>query len=237
LKNVLSNYILRDSALEKEYFVLYPDYVDLRHLNSRGHHVLADLLAAYIRRQICEEARNKLYERFDPLVLESHFLPSISTIEDIPRLLLYSKYNQNETVPDINPTCMSMSSSKHPLKAFSSNGWVEWSWKDKPYLIGKKPGDRITFEVKVDVLGTVSVAYLRSKTLGLGKLKCWLNGRPNRPQFVSGYWDFDNLNLVRKDHIVVGAPPGKHLVHCEIMKETDDPKGGHEFRIVAVTST
>ncbi|KAG8947538.1 hypothetical protein FRC03_001017 [Tulasnella sp. 419] len=235
LKNVLSSHILRDSALERDYFVLYPDHVDLRHLNHRGHHMLADLLAAYVRRQTCEEARNKLYERFDPPDSESHLLPSISTIEDIPRLPLYSKYNQNETVPDINPTCMSMTSTKNPLKAFSSDGWVEWSWGDKPYLIGKKPGDKITFEVKVDALGTVSLAYLRSKTLGLGKLKCWLNDRTNKPKFISGYWNLDKLNLVRIDQIVVGAPPGNHLVHCEITKETDDPNGGHEFRIVALT--
>lgn len=30
--------------------------------------------------------------------------------------------------------------------------------------------------------------------------------------------------------------PGKHQLHCEILKETDDPKGGHEVRLMALMS-
>jgi hypothetical protein len=30
------------------------------------------------------------------------------------------------------------------------------------------------------------------------------------------------------------ASPGKHVLTCEVMKETTDPGGGHEFRLIAV---
>lgn len=36
-------------------------------------------------------------------------------------------------------------------------------------------------------------------------------------------------------HVITeDATPGDHILHCEIMKETKDPGGGTEFRIVAV---
>ena len=28
--------------------------------------------------------------------------------------------------------------------------------------------------------------------------------------------------------------PGEHLLHCEVMHETDDPEGSHEIRLIAV---
>lgn len=38
----------------------------------------------------------------------------------------------------------------------------------------------------------------------------------------------------RTTDITITASRGEHLLHCEIMKETHDPKGGTEFRIIAV---
>ena len=34
--------------------------------------------------------------------------------------------------------------------------------------------------------------------------------------------------------ITTSASPGEHLLHCEVLKETKDPGGGTEFRIIAV---
>ncbi|KAG8968937.1 CRISPR-associated endonuclease/helicase Cas3 [Tulasnella sp. 419] len=237
LKNVIASHVLAHPELEREFFASTPDGVDLRHLNVNGHTMLADLVVAYFRRQICDEVRYQfMYEYTDPTGSMARLLPKYSTMEDLPRLRLYAHYNQTETTPDINPTCMSMNS-KNKLKPVENKGWVEWSWKDKPYLVGKKPGDKITFEVQIHSLGAVIMSYLQSKTLGLGRLKCWLNDNVAGARYISGYWNVDGVNLLKGDQIIINAPPGKHLVHCEITQETDDPKGGTEFRIVAVTST
>lgn len=37
------------------------------------------------------------------------------------------------------------------------------------------------------------------------------------------------------DDIANGIPPGPHEVHCEILHETADPGGGHEFRLISLT--
>lgn len=36
--------------------------------------------------------------------------------------------------------------------------------------------------------------------------------------------------------IVNGLPPGPVKLVCEVMKDTSDPNGGHEFRLIAVDS-
>jgi hypothetical protein len=41
-------------------------------------------------------------------------------------------------------------------------------------------------------------------------------------------------NIATTEVIAKGVSPGEHLLHCEIMKETDDPKGSHEMRLIAV---
>ncbi|KAG8928956.1 CRISPR-associated endonuclease/helicase Cas3 [Tulasnella sp. 418] len=238
LKNVIAGHIMRDAQLEHDFFENPQQGVDLRHMNVNGHRMLGELLVSYVRRQICDEARYKLlYDSMERSDSMARLLPSIDTVEELPKMRLYSKYHANETAPDLNPTCMSMNSKKNPLKPVSTTGWVEWSWKDKPYLIAKNPGDKVTFEIRIDSLGSVTMSYLRSKTFGLGKLKCWLDNDVAKAKVLSGYWTYDKLNLVRDDYIVVGGSPGKHLLNCEILKETDDPKGGHEFRIVAITTT
>jgi hypothetical protein len=31
--------------------------------------------------------------------------------------------------------------------------------------------------------------------------------------------------------------PGRHFLHAEILEETEDPAGGHDFRITAIDAT
>lgn len=38
----------------------------------------------------------------------------------------------------------------------------------------------------------------------------------------------------RTTDITTTASPGPHILSCEVMKETKDPGGGTEFRIIAV---
>ncbi len=39
-----------------------------------------------------------------------------------------------------------------------------------------------------------------------------------------------NRSTVIKDNL----RPGDHLLSCELLKHTEDPNGGHEFRIISV---
>jgi hypothetical protein len=89
---------------------------------------------------------------------------------------------------------MTVTSKKHPLKAFEANGWYVTSasslsstlifyfreiWSpsqrpDKVYWRSTTPGSRITFEFNTTGgLGQVSLTYLKSKTFGMGSVWVW----------------------------------------------------------------
>lgn len=47
----------------------------------------------------------------------------------------------------------------------------------------------------------------------------------------------DPVHLFRSTMIASGLKPGKHVLHCEVVAETNDPiSGGHEFRMTSVTT-
>ena len=41
-------------------------------------------------------------------------------------------------------------------------------------------------------------------------------------------------NVATTLDIAYDVSPGEHLLHCEVMKETDDPQGSHEMRLISV---
>ena len=47
----------------------------------------------------------------------------------------------------------------------------------------------MTFEVNAEAIGVVMIWYLKSKTFGLGDLKCWVTTWPTTPQIFEGYWE------------------------------------------------
>ena len=44
-------------------------------------------------------------------------------------------------------------------------------------------------------------------------------------------------NIATTEEISKGVSPGEHLLHCEVMTETDDPQGSHEMRLIAVDAS
>lgn len=44
-----------------------------------------------------------------------------------------------------------------------------------------------------------------------------------------------NRNISRDSEVAVGVAPGPHEVTCEVLQETLDPGGGHEFRLISLT--
>jgi hypothetical protein len=80
-------------------------------------------------------------------------------------------------------------SKKTPLVPYAMDGWYPWSWKDKSYFVAKTVGAKITFEVDLQGMGIVLMSSLRSKTFGLGVVKCWIDDLESDAKYVSGYWD------------------------------------------------
>lgn len=239
LRHVLINHVLEHENLIHEFFhakAPYPEEWpdDTRHMNRVGHKMMAELLIAYTQRQICQMARDEVYP-IAPYASRDGLLPTLDTMEQIPRLRLFEGYVPEVRTPKIHSTCMTVRSKKHPLTPAHSTGWSEWSWKDKKYFLAREAGARAVFNVDVGPMGTVKLDYLRSKTFGLGSVWCWIGENREGGRRIDGYWE-ENLNIARSDHLAEGQKPGPQTVTCEVLQETHDPAGGHEFRMLSLTS-
>ncbi|ELU43286.1 capsule structure designer protein [Rhizoctonia solani AG-1 IA] len=205
-------------------------------MNRVGHKMLAELLIAYMQRQICAQSRLKA----NPSVLEyqspGNTIPGPEELGVMPRvrhvLRMFRKYVRDEREHSVKTSCFSTRSKKHPLKPIRQEGWSEWAWKEKSYLIAKEPGARATFVIDVGPMGLIKITYLKSKTFGLGNVKCWVDNNESSARVIEGWWNEDGLDA----EVAGGVPAGSHEVTCEVLQETRDPGGGHEFRLISLTS-
>ncbi|CCO27835.1 hypothetical protein BN14_01823 [Rhizoctonia solani AG-1 IB] len=202
LRNVVLYHVLENAHLDRDMFHRLPPFQedsqeDLRHINRVGHKIMADLLIAYMQRQICAQGRLKA----NPSVLEyqspGNTIPGPEELNEMPRLGMFRKYVRNEREVSIKTTCLSTRSKKHPLKPIRQEGWVEWAWKEKSYVIAKEPGARATFAIDVGTIGVIKISYLKSKTFGLGNVKCWVDNNESSARVIEGWWNEDGLNLSR----------------------------------------
>lgn len=63
-----------------------------------------------------------------------------------------------------------------------------------------------------------------------GKCKCACVGHLTFQVTAEGL----GRNVATTEVIAKEVSPGEHLLHCEVMGETDDPEGSHEMRLIAV---
>jgi len=172
----------------------------------------------------------------------------------IPRLRLLQGWDpdlSHATLP-FHPMCMS-TRSKDPafnLTPSANDGWEHWvhpDYQDKPYLMTRTPGAKVTFQLET-VLGVVKMYSLKSKTFGLGTIECWADEDRSESVKIEGYWDNGNAcvsrrdlhhqltrsNIGRFDTIRTDLEPGSHAISCQLLEETADPGGGHEFRMISI---
>ncbi|KIJ41190.1 hypothetical protein M422DRAFT_255694 [Sphaerobolus stellatus SS14] len=241
VRNVLAHHIYKHSKLDEYYFGRLPDSdkPDWRHVNEKGHKVMADLLTAYTQRQICAVERAKADPR-SWTDKSAGTLPGKDILEQVPRLRLLQKYDRTSVTGPVKPFCRSTRTKKHRLTPLETKGWATWTYKgraEKPYLRATEPGASIKFNVEVGIINRVRITYLRSKTFGLGDVWCWVDDNKKEGQRLPGYWNVDHINAAVVGTVSDKVPAGKHVLTCEIMEETTDPGGGHEFRLVAIDAS
>ncbi|TXT13322.1 hypothetical protein VHUM_00689 [Vanrija humicola] len=236
LNNALMPKILEKPSLIPEYFATGDEGgdttvngIDRRHIGLKGHTLFAEIVKAYFELQLCE--MDRIEEEFG-----NEDIDKLYPLGHLPRLLATEKFHETKVTPRIDPFCQSMNSKKNQLATLHNDGWREWNWKDKPqhYLIADKPGSKVTFEIET-ALGVVQIFFLRSAVFKLGNAKCWVNDDVDQAHVLEGYWE-EPFNIGRSVDLRTDLPPGKHKVHCELMAETADPAGGHEFRIISLMS-
>ncbi|KAJ4470801.1 hypothetical protein J3R30DRAFT_1122654 [Lentinula aciculospora] len=173
--------------------------------------------------------------------------------EYIPRQTLFQKYDHTTILRPATPFCRTTNTLAGtsyyspyanlleplpaPLSTEGLDAFALWSHPQNPgkvWLTARKPGVKAAFKVITSALGRVRVTYLRSESYGLGSVWCWLDNDRQKGRRLDGYWTLKDIHVANTHAIVEDATPGEHILHCEILKETKDPGGGTEFRIVAV---
>jgi hypothetical protein len=106
-------------------------------------------------------------------------------------------YNLEHRSPEFRPHCLSTRATepKFNLTPIASEGWEWWvhpDYKDKPYLLAREPGAKVTFEIDT-AMGLIRIYSLRSATFGFGKVLCWVGDDREHGVTVDGYWDNKDL--------------------------------------------
>ena len=113
----------------------------------------------------------------------------------IPRMRVLEGWNPNvdSVVPPFHPTCLSTRAKDPrfgltPSHSFDWEHWVHPDYPDKPYMIARKPGATISFEMETQV-GWIKMYSLKSKSFGLGSVKCWVDDDMDQSVIIDGWWD------------------------------------------------
>ncbi|BEI94098.1 uncharacterized protein CcaverHIS019_0605570 [Cutaneotrichosporon cavernicola] len=114
-------------------------------------------------------------------------------------------------------------------------------WHNKHYWAAEEIGARITFtDVEVHG-GFLGLYYLRSVSMGLGNLRCWVDGNEGASKLLVGQWGYVSVGSVGA--VATGLAPGKHNVTCEVDQTTqaipnEEAEGSlHKTRIIAVIAS
>ncbi|KAJ4470802.1 hypothetical protein J3R30DRAFT_3710698 [Lentinula aciculospora] len=271
VRNVLLPHIFRstelnssDTSVEDYWFHHNGGDIDLRHLGTNGHRILADLLISFTSRVACEgwrEEQQAATQQHDIVGgfdwhpegrIENGVTPSLpnpnegsDVSEYIPRQSLFQQYDHASVLLPAKPSCQIASpNAKHPLNplppplsTLGPDAFSLWSHPKNPgkvWLTARKPGVTVAFRVRTSAWGRVRVTYLRSESYGLGSVWCWVDEQREKGRRLDGWWQQKNIHVANTHNIAESISPGEHILSCEILKETKDPGGGTEFRIVAV---
>ena len=187
---------------------------DTRHVNARGHRDLALLIGSLVKDVACQMlAEDMMLDNTANLPEQARpwrstpkedqqigdLMPGMWMGPDeygvLPRMKLLEGWNPNidHVAPPFRPTCLSTRSTeaRYNLTPSANDGWEYWvhpDHLDKPYLVARTPGAKVSFQLETSV-GVIKLYALKSKTFGLGTIECWVGEDRHQSKRVSGWWD------------------------------------------------
>lgn len=147
-----------------------------------------------------------------------------STVADSSQLSLWNdKWSDAGHARVEKPSCASIDSADNPLTPLpSTRGWAIWNQPHttKNFWRATEPGAQIDFSVYL-AEGHVMLYYLRSRKMGLGVVKCWLNEDEKSAVTIDGYWErpesIGQFTNIRENK---GRPltQGEYTLHCRLLE-------------------
>ncbi|KZT55616.1 hypothetical protein CALCODRAFT_343313 [Calocera cornea HHB12733] len=189
LRNFAVPKLMDDYSTENHLFWNERDGLDLRHINSLGHELLADFTTAWMKDVICEEMdpEKNSTEEADFDLEERPWWQSTEGLGEVPRIRMTTQWDHETYDAVKSPICISTTSDPR-LSPSRVDGWYyEEATSDKMYWTSGTSGKQISFKIYVDT-GTVGIFFLRSMRQGLGNAGCWVDNKRDYGVTVSGYW-------------------------------------------------
>ncbi|WVQ99098.1 hypothetical protein IAU59_006230 [Kwoniella sp. CBS 9459] len=228
LRNLILPIILENSTYGISYFDHPPGTTELdvvgystRHISAKGHGLIGRLANAYIDMTIHDLERG-LYGA------DAEHVP----VSKIPRIRALQHFNADEVIPSVPPKCLSAHSRARTLIPRVNKGWRDLISGDKKYLIADEPSSLVSFDLTTSG-GLVQLSVYRSHTGGLGTAACWVDDKKEDRVVIEARWD-DLVSIGYTVTIADDLEDGAHVLTCELLEGTKDPKELHEFRIIAV---
>ncbi|GAA5852163.1 hypothetical protein JCM8547_006686 [Rhodosporidiobolus lusitaniae] len=236
---------------------------DYRHMSAVSHEALGDMLALYMRKEVCETKRRASLPSFSPT--EAAALPAEEDLGKIPPLAIWSSWVHPKPLTPVHPMCQTTVSPLRPLTPFShSKAFHLLEWNGKSAWGSSQVGAQIRFKFEGTALGVFVWATnglgadessedkkLRREN-GPGAAVCWIEEIGlTQEEFAAkfeGKEDADELySFTVNSHIPTRAASGpefidladnlqygEHILACEVSAETTS--GGNLWRVMGVAS-
>ncbi|BGP17867.1 hypothetical protein JCM10213v2_005909 [Rhodosporidiobolus nylandii] len=237
---------------------------DYRHMSEVGHAALGDMLALFIRKEVCETQRRQVMPP-PPSFPRTGPWPTGEDLGRIPPLALWSSWrNPKELVP-ISPMCQTAVSPLSPLNPHShSSAFKMVEWNGKKAWGSNQPGSQIRFKWRGTRVGLFVWASngrgteedVQDKRLrrqnAPGQALCWVEeqdvseedgeakdgGLRSAPEAQS--WVVNSHRPEKPAagpefiELAEGLQPGEHILACEVQSETTS--GGWRWRVQGIAS-
>ncbi|GAA6035600.1 hypothetical protein JCM8097_004923 [Rhodosporidiobolus ruineniae] len=236
---------------------------DYRHISKIGHQALGDMLALFMRKEVCEAKRRAVLP--PPSTFKSTGpWPTGEDLGRIPPLAIWSSWVRPKPLDPVQPMCQTAVSTLSPLKPHSySSTFKLLEWNGKAAWGTSQPGSQIRFRFTGTKVGLFvwatnglgadeNVEDKRARRQHApGKAMCWVE----EPDISEEEWEskyggtttteaqswmvtshFPEKAAAGPEFIELaeGLAPGNHILACEVISETTS--GGNFWRVMGVAS-
>ncbi|KAM0748680.1 hypothetical protein T439DRAFT_327949 [Meredithblackwellia eburnea MCA 4105] len=202
--------------------------IDTRHISHHGHKAMGDMLALYMRQQVCESKRRKLA----PPKPRHNIWPTDSILGKVPSQYIWTTFNAKEKVLKLTPSCSLVGSTLRPLVPLPpiDQAWHLEEWNGKSALGSFTVGSTVKFSFTGTKVGIFVWSSNGAKNvIKPGRARCGVDGEWGR---TVDAWIDEEFAHSRWNLLEEGLAPGEHILTCEILEATSS--GGHDFRILGI---
>ncbi|KAM0746021.1 hypothetical protein T439DRAFT_330212 [Meredithblackwellia eburnea MCA 4105] len=209
--------------------------VDHRHIGQSSHIALGDMLALYMREQLCETKRQLEGVGVAKPANDSIWPKGTELGLPAPKYI-WKHFHQPPLVQaKVLPTCQLTNSFTHPMNPTHVIGnWTMIEWKHKLAFFSESPGSAAAFSFNGSKVGVwIWETGVNSKFFA-GQAMCWIDAARENAKFINARTkrDADGPELII---LAEGLEEGPHYVTCEVLPHTST--GGHDFRLMGIAAT